>query len=275
MKEFKLGDLLIVPKNPKFRHFYILEVIGDYYYDYEKRDGNDDFRHVIPVKIIKSAYYNSDNCTRIISNKFRAYQSPVNRVMDKAFIDSIEEIIASDLEYNKDVSNFEALDVWNDEKFESLAEHLLEQINNWSPRKLEEIIKVLFEENGFECIGNNIYDKKGGDIDLLFNFPKNQLWNDLISLDITDVEYNRPKLAVQVKNKRGNDVNIKEGIDQLIKMKDKDNIKASYNILLNTTREVDIESKEYAKENDILVVHGKEFAKILTKYGLGITEFEN
>lgn len=274
MKDFEPGDLIIVPKTPKPRHFFILEVTGKYVYDYSEKE-IDDFRHVIPVKILKTVSYDSCNESKIISASFRGYQSPVNRI-DKenkeGLIKAIEATKNNPNSLEKDVSNFEALDMWNNDMFGELANNLLETINSWTPKDLEDIVNEIFENNGFTNIGSHIYNCQGGDIDLLFELPKSDLLYEFFLLDKTKsyVEYKSPTLAVQVKNKTGIDEHAIEGIEQLKKM----NESATFCMLLTTSKIIDDKTDEYAKENKISIIYGLDFAKLLIKYGLGLTKLD-
>lgn len=274
MLNFKPGDIVIIPKAPIFYHFYILEVTGKYIYDYSARK-IDDFRHIIPVKILKKVAYDSVHESKLISARFGSYRYPVNRINkensnNKELIEAINEIIETDIDLEKNIDHFKALDMWNNPKFTELAKSLLSKITSWKPNDLEAVVNDIFEHNGFTLLEKNKYDGEGGDIDLLFQLPISSLWDEIYYLDITHSENEYPTLAVQVKNKKEVDYNARAGVEQLVKMKNGGY--ASFYMLLTTSEKIDEDTIKYAKKNNIVIIHGIDFAKLLVKYGLGLTK---
>lgn len=75
---------------------------------------------------------------------------------------------------------------------------------------------------------------------------------------------------MQVKNKKEVDYNARAGVEQLVKMKNGGY--ASFYMLLTTSEKIDEDTIKYAKKNNIVIIHGIDFAKLLVKYGLGLTK---
>lgn len=276
MTEMNVGDIIIIPKLNIFSEdgwtsFTIARCTGSYQFD-PILDNFQDFGHIIPIELIASYTYAHNSFSRIISGKFKAYQRPVNHVYNDNFISAVQSLIQEynddpNSVYRTDLSPIESLSAPTSSEKMAYLNKIVEQINLWQPNQLEKIIEELFVMNGFEKKANNRYDKKGGDIDLVFApYPKNSLMHHIYA---TSGSLDMQELRVQAKNKSGQDTNDLEGVYQLAQM---DGHESSINILINTTINFSDEAKEEAAKKSILLINGTEFASLLVKFGLDILE---
>lgn len=275
MTEINIGDLVIVPKvslNEAFvcRSFTILRCTGTY--GFEVLNGTDDFGHYIEVEDVLSCSYDLNELSYVISGKFIAYQSPLNRVKNNSFIEAVDKLIE--------------LKITEPERFEKESEtslakvasatvearqvylsNIVNVIQNWPNKKLEIIIQELFAKNGYVKTDNNWYDGEGGDVDIAFKcFAENTLMENIYSLcDDTEM----PEIFIQAKKKTGTDNNDINGIMQLLKMAQKVSNKPIL-IVINLTSDFTNDAKRLAKDEGVILINGIMFASLLVRYGIDI-----
>lgn len=275
MLEMQPGDRIVIPKvdlrgTGVWRSFAIA-ICGEGGYRFspiESRDGGLDFGHIVPVRPVTSFSYSHNASSLSVSAKFKAYRSPVNRVYDERFASAVEQLLR---EYEadpasarrEDQTGMEALSVPIAAAKRAYLECVVEQLRSWQPYQLEKVIEELFVKNGYVKLGSNCYDRRGGDIDLVFGaFPPNSLTADIFELSETG---SMPEIRVQAKKKRGADPWDIQGIRQLTAM---DGHQSAVNILISTSSEFSPEAKEEAARQDVSLISGLEFAALLVKYGL-------
>lgn len=272
MRQMQLGDILVIPKvsikrEDGWRYFTIARCTGAY--DFRPLECND-FGHIIPVETVASFSYDHP-IARAVTGKFRCYQSPVNRVWNEEWIESINLLLR---EYeddpagceNETVSSLAALSTAAREKTDAYLDALIGIINSWSPSQLEHIIEDLFARNGYEKIGNNHYNRTGGDIDLIFSaYPADTLMGSVTSIG-GDIPL--PEIRVQAKNKRGQDRNDIKGVNQLLEMPGKEN---AINILINTAPDFSDDARQAAEKN-VILINGRQFASLLLKFGMDLVD---
>jgi len=272
IREMNEGDLIVIPKmsaddQNHWSYFTIAERTADPYY-FQPVDN--DFGHIVPVRPIVSFSYNHNDKSRIVSAKFKAYQRPINRVYSSEFCDAVDALVNEfhnnpDSCQSVDRTSLAALAMSALNGKNAYLEQLVSQINHWQPSHLEKIIEELFVKNGYIKRGNNRYDRKGGDVDLVFEaFVPNTFMADIFSFSNNA---HMPEIRIQAKNKTGIDDGDIEGVEQLIKMEGHE---AAINILINTTREFSERAKSLAAEKGIILINGMEFASLLVKYGLDV-----
>lgn len=277
MLEMRVGDIIVVPKinmnengNNDAYFFTVFKVTETYKFNpiqVPVWDNFKEFGHIIGVEKFASFSYSLDEFTRIISAKFKGYQSAVNRVYSEAFTNALDELMTRQ-NNNPRYSNEEdklTLDVLASSVSPARNEVLraiLKNINAWKPEHLEEVIIHLFEKNGFIVDRTHKYNKKGGDIDISFTLKSSYSLIGDIALSVSD---RFSEVRVQAKNKSEHDSNDREGISQLLKSEGHEN---AINILINTTLQFTDEAKEEAAINGVTLISGLEFADLLLKYGL-------
>ena len=274
MRRMEKDDIIVIPKISKedesgYRVFSIVRCNENPYSFEPLSNQGGDFGHIISVTPIVSCYYDCDSDTRTISAKFTSYQSAVNNVYNEDFIEAVNRIISNSNTINYGIisTSISSIAVPTSKPFKTYLGEILNIINSWSPNHLEGIITELFTKNGFFKTRNNYYDKAGGDIDIVFNYRSdNLLLSDILSFANT---VDAPEIRVQAKKKSGRDENDKEGIQQLLLMKDD---KPSINIVVNTAEEFSDEARELANKNQVILINGYQFAALLVKYGIDITE---
>lgn len=281
MENIQKGDIIIVPKltlddnKDWWNNFTILECAEGYSFDpINNVSGDKDFGHIIGVNIICSCNYEYNDSSRTVSGKFKAYQRCVNNAYDvnfkNAVISLINEYRGNDNKFLD--TNMTALGALNNPNGESselkvkYLESVVETINNWMPNQLEKVITQLFEQNGYVKTANNRYDKKGGDIDIVFDaFIPGTFISDVCGIDGDKCKM---EIRVQAKNKKGKDINDQEGVSQLLIMEGNER---AVNILINTTTEFTEDAKALADKN-VILINGKQFAALLVKYGLDVLD---
>lgn len=258
MLEIKEGDILIIPKTPEYNKFTICRASGEYTFCKPDSFDIDDFYHVIPIDInsIREFSYHADEDCEIIHAKLRGYQSPVNNVWNKAVINAAETLVFT-------CSNIEDQSV--EELVKGIKEDILkktalERFRNLGNRGAENIVRLIFENMGYEYIRRNSYDKKGGDADLIF---ADNSFGELADISLNGSEISG-EIFVQVKNKVGTDSNDVEGVKQLIKRAEDEN--AAIKILISSANNFTQECKEMANKNNVLLIDGNGFLNLIFRY---------
>ena len=250
-------DILIIPKQPDNQHFLVTEISEQYSFDDNNISSRgllgDDFRHTIAIdpKSISQIGYHSTSDTLLARKKMRAYGSAVNNAWDEQFIGAINNILDSN---NNDFKNIKLVDIVAD-SITQISKSGVDLLRKMKPTDLENIVKAIFDNAGYTFEGNNFYDKKGGDIDLLFT-------HRLPILDSISSESNSLRINIQVKQKDGMDTNDTEGIYQLTNMTNPSDI----NILISTVDEFSIECQRLAEEEGIFLINGEQLSRLAFKY---------
>lgn len=258
MLEIKAGDILIIPKTPDYTKFTICKASGEYKFTEPCGFDKDDYCHTIPLdtnSIREFSYHANEKC-KIIHAKLRAYQSPINRVWTENVIEAAEGLI-------RDCSNICEQSTENivkeikDDIFKTTA---INRFRNLGNREIEKIVKLIFENMGYEFIGSNSYDKEGGDADLIF---ADNSFGELMDAGLNGTEI-PGKIFVQVKNKYGTDDSDIEGVKQLIKRAEDEN--AAIKILISTADDFTQKCKVLANRNYILLIDGRGLLNLIFKY---------
>lgn len=275
MKEIKKGDFIIIPKVSVVQDgvcdSFTLAVC-DKEYSFAVLEDKNDFGHIIGIKEAFSCCYKYDHNSSIIAKSFRSYQSSLNNVWDEKVTRAVTELIE---QHKKQPRNFEEnndlITIVSNATRNERQQYLRcvkEKIRDLKAHDLENIIAQLFEKNGYHKLRANWYDKEGGDIDIVFEtFGGTSLMGNIY--DISDLP--TPRILVQAKNKKLVDADAVDGVNQLIKM-DQDQIeeKNAIKILINLTDEFPPEVIELARNNDIILLDGMQFASLLVRYGIDV-----
>lgn len=270
INEISEGDYIIVPKLSKVhsevgRYFTILRCSGDYYFS--PLQPFNDFGHVIPVEVVGSYAYDRDISTEAVNAKFGGYQSPVNRSYDKKFKQAIENLIASGdgtETTEDDYSPMYSISAPVLEEKGAYLQKVVDMVCELPALRFEKLICELFEKNGYQVQDRNKYDGKGADIDIVFGcFENSSLMASIMSYSMVS----QPEIRVQAKKKTGIDYNDIEGVNQLIASGDE---VTAINILINMTEKFSDEAVRKAKENNVVLINGRQFAALLVRYGLDI-----
>ena len=255
MTEIKQGDYIIIPKistKEEFvcRSFIIAKCKKEYQFGELKKIN--DFGHYLGVEVLFSCRYDMDIDSQLISSKFRAYQSPLNRVKVEDFENAVDRLInkhkeTPDMFDNECPDLISMIDIGTREKREGYLKHIVDALRNLNNHKFEDIIAELFEKNGYLVVGNNKYDGDGGDIDIIFEaYNRNTLMHNIYLDDIN-------------------------GVKQLIKMRDDEVIeKNSIYILISLVDYFTEDTKIEAKKNGIILINGITFASLLVRHGIEV-----
>ncbi len=258
MLDIKSGDILIIPKTPDYTKFTICRASGEYTFCEPFGYNKDDYYHTIPIdtdSIREFSYHANEKC-KIIHAKLRSYQSPINRVWLENVIEAAESVVSA----CSDICEKPTENVVKEIKYDIFRNSAIDRFRNLGNRETEKIVKLIFENMGYEFIGSNSYDREGGDADLIF---ADNFFGELMDCGVNSSDISG-KVFIQVKNKDGMDYNDIEGVEQLIKRTQNEN--AAAKILISTTDKFTQKCKDLANKNNILLIDGNGFLKLVFKY---------
>lgn len=268
MLEMKEGDIILIPKFPKWNMFSLYRVTGKYYFELEKE--YEDYGHCIPEEIATTYPYEIDKCftyngneaTKIIHSKLRGYQTSINSVYNEEIIKAIESLLQ--IKSIKEVSLITEILRNIFEKNIKNMENLNKEIFSVRPNDVEEIVEDIFKKQGYLVESNNSYDRKGGDSDRTFIKP-------LPILSEVNDEIGSCRVYVQIKKKDG-EYDEDEGIKQLEKIvatkeniEGKDNKFNNFYKVLVCTGEFSSRIKELAQEKNIILIDGIQLIRMCLK----------
>ncbi|MEK0337540.1 MAG: restriction endonuclease [Nitrosopumilus sp.] len=254
MLEIKEGDLVVIPKSLNNYTLTICSVVGEYSFDFDSHTFWDDFRHTIKISNPRSYKYDSSIESKMISAKFKAYQSPVNNVRNPETQNKILELYRGESS-----SESKTITQITEEIVGKALRRIADQLLELNPTDFENIIAECLTARGYEILGMRHYDKNGADVDIIASY----------SLPFfSDATDHFPTLLIQVKKKRGTDWNDEEGVNQLIKSTT--DYPHSIKILVNTTDKISDAASRKAKENDIHIISGLKIFDLILK-----TELKN
>ena len=245
------GDIVVIPKMPSYDKFVITVVDKGYEFDYkpvEKREEKG-YRHLVQVDKtnIKIFSYSSSLEARTILKKMRAYQSAVNSVWDKDFINAVDKL----LQKEGDTSIKDTTELFREIKAPILKE-LLNNLRKLRWSDLENLVTRIFEKAGYNLYGTHQYDRKGGDADIIFT---------RIMPLISDYEGIDLKIYIQVKQKYEIDQEDIYGVEQLIKISEGD--VSSIKVLASTADDFTDKCKIHAKEYNVILIPGEKLADMI------------
>jgi predicted Mrr-cat superfamily restriction endonuclease len=119
------GDLIVLPKMPKDRHWMIVEVIGEYRYDLRRDLG--DYGHVLPVKI---RVHDISNANRAVSAGLQRTMRTQSRLWNiDALADDVGRLLdeSSEIELSRADSSLERLEDVMEETIAFMREQLLKR----------------------------------------------------------------------------------------------------------------------------------------------------
>lgn len=283
LKKIAVGDYIVVPKlslddgfDEPCRCFTLLQCVQEYSFnvlDGDTENGHfSDFGHIIGVKTVFSCSYDRDADSMTVAKSFRAYQSAVNNVWNATLTERIGKLIESNennkivsSEYAKSLIFAIAQDVYP--KYNELLINIIDSISNLSPHKFEDLIVELFEKNGYITLQKNDFDRMGGDIDILMTYDQKSLLGNIFSMS-KDIE--SPNINIQAKKKPGTDFEDKIAVEQLLKRAETKSRKGinDINIVIDLTSAFQECTEKLAKENNVILINGLQFASLLIQYGI-------
>lgn len=258
MHDIKSGDILIIPQTPDYTKFTICRASGEYTFCEPFGYNKDDYYHTIPIDVdsIREFSYHANEKCKIIHAKLRSYQSPINRVLLENVIEAAESVVSA----CSDICEQKTENIVKEIKDDIFKTSAISRFRNLGNRETEKIVKLIFENMGYEFICSNSYDKEGGDADLIF---ADNSFGELMDAGLNGTEI-PGKIFIQVKNKYGTDESDIEGVKQLIKRAEDEN--AAIKILISTADDFTQECKDLANRNYILLIDGRGFLNLILKY---------
>lgn len=266
MLQIKHGDTIVIPKQPDHHHFLIVKAkqnpnLEGCYEFMKPLQHTDDYRHVVHIdhEDIQVVHYDSLQTPLVIKRLLKsiAYSSPVNFVKKKDFKEAVEKVFSS-VEKSSLVEAHPVqtkLQIFEDQ----LYREWVKTVRDLTPSDFEKLVKKYMQDNGFEILKSNSYDRKGGDIDLL------------CSKEIQIETPFEPKsipltYCIQIK-KHANYTNAK-GVDQLNLMAENLNLEDTaivQKILISLADGFTEECVNLAGESNVLLLNGVEFAQLYFK----------
>lgn len=261
MLEIKAGDIIIIPKTPDSMRFTICRAAGSYVFQQPQGYAKDDFYHMIPIDLetVRIFDYHANEDCENIRAKMRAYQAPVNRVWNKLMRDISEKLITEPDIQSAGTSILNIVGEIMEDCYEDID--TLQRIRNLGNRNTEKIVQEIFKKLGYEMIGKNSFDGKGGDADLIY--VSNSV-SEFFEVSANSTKIEPQKVYVQIKNKRGEDNNDTAGIEQLCRRTSED--LSSVKILISTADKFTLNCQEDARKNNVLLIDGKGLLKLIFKY---------
>lgn len=246
MIKIKMDDLIVVPKTIDSNVLTICQAKTGYFFDETSDTHWGDFRHCIEVENVRHYRYSSSEEAVRLSAKFRAYQSAINNVWHTNSRDAIDLLFAnpSSLESKSESEVVRELLV-------NVANELSDKLLDIPPQKFEKIFASSLENSGYRIIGGKRYDGKGADVDIIATSP----------LPFFDQVIEPLTILIQIKKKKDKDWDDMEGVDQLVKYSY--GVEGAKKILINTTNEISQKAKEYARANDVQILHGGQIIEFI------------
>ncbi|MBC9785336.1 hypothetical protein H1S01_12535 [Heliobacterium chlorum] len=171
LRDFKDGDLLVVPHLPEHGRVSIFVVDGDFptCYDYLPNDQT----HLNHRIKIKNAFGLDENISVYHSDltawygKLQWMRLPIFPI--EQYTSEFEKIIGALTQNPQTDFPASSLEQFLEKEYKRILEELKKSLNLMNPSlssiSFENICKDLLEFNGYTIIGRNKYDGKGGDID--------------------------------------------------------------------------------------------------------------
>ncbi len=252
MLELEEGDLVVIPKVPEDDQFSLARVTGKYVFDFEtdpKGGDGDDFRHMIPIDpdSLRRFHYRAAPQTFVISNLFvkANHRYPVTFSHEAHVIKSAIELLddGQDLLDGKDSKTL--VEAALDDALKQAAVAMKEAVAQWNGRQFEAAVKQVFESQGYRQQPYRQWNKQGGDADMVFAPPET-----IYSLFMPG------EVIVQVKWKQGKDRDDLDGVEQLEKWNESENLSAR-KFLISSGDDFTDECKKKAEEKDITLIGGR------------------
>lgn len=260
--EIKDGDLIVIPKCKNKDQFALAMAKAKKGKTYHCDDGimslygGMDFIHYITINPEKLRVFNykSINVPNIIERLLKciAYSRRISRVKNNDFKEALEKCWEMEAS-QEDLEPSETIEIIN-AQIAPVIESTYKVINNLCPNVFEKIVRDVLIDNGLTIEETNIYDKEGGDIDIIASK----------SIDLLEYEEHY-EVLLQVKNKVGSDKNDIKGIEQLLQQAKSLNKEDCKKIYINMVKDFTDKTKEKAEKEGILLINGIEFTKLYLK----------
>ncbi len=244
MLELNKGDIVVVPKMPKWNEFTIARVSGRYSFD--MTTGKEDFGHIVPVDpdSIRTFHYQADNEAFLVSSVF----ARTNHRAAVSWCYNPDQIEAACKLLNQESSSTakpmkEMFQVAVNNAFREAAVKLQDMVKNWNGDRFEKAVKQAFEDQGYKFEQSRRYNREGGDIDMLFSPPRSRAL------------FEPSAIAVQVKWKQGEDQNDEEAIQQVIQWAESQNSDARKYVISSASSFTEDAHKK-AEDQDVTLICG-------------------
>lgn len=261
MCHLRKGDIVVIPKLPKWGQFSIARVTGEYYFaDHDEQDVRADFGHVIPVDADSVRIFNrhaNDDAYLVWGLFSRAnHRYPVTFAYAESHIKAAAELLRQE-SATAARSEDELIQTALDNALEHAAKAMLEKTRDWNWDKLEKAVRVAFESRGFKIVpGYRRHDGKGADVDLVVS-PQTSFVHS---------QFMPEEIAVQVKWNQGIHGDDVKAVDQLIKWNEST---VAQKFVISTADEFTPKCRKKAEDNDVVLIGGLDAAYFL----MGVPNF--
>lgn len=257
IRQFTKGDWLVVPQMPEDGKVSIHVVAQDYpaCYDYIVDDDTDQ-NHRITISesfgmsgevsvqtLMLSRWYAKLRWMRLPVLPIPQFSALFREVVTELTNDSAVRLDKSELaDYLGKLKNV---------LLDKIASELSTINPSGSAVSFESVCEQLIRSAGYEIAGNNIYDGQGGDVDRRCIRRRSE---------VSPFEIGETVMLVQIKKHQG--VTSEAGIEQLLKMLEKEN-DATEGCVMTLAKNFSPEAEETAKRNDIALLRGDEICELL------------
>ncbi len=254
MLDMKKGDLIFIPKAPKYGYFTIAEVEESESYRFEVASGQNDFGHIIPVKNLRvvANWYNQDSQTIYELFKSAYFRSPVTQVQDYntgRVLCAAKRLLNEENADTPQAPSTIRKHRYNESRKQA-AESLIKYVNDeWGHDQFEAAVGEAFERKGYELLRSRS-TRNGGDADHVFSLPMPGFDEGLLECT--------PLLIVQVKQKTGTDYDDVRGVTQLVNWKADEGQEVLYKVLFTSAESFTEDCKRIAEANDVILICGTE-----------------
>lgn len=256
IRGFNDNDIIIVPHIPENLKFSILVVDGDFENSYEYND-SDEF-HLNHTIRIKESYGLDGNLSMYNSliapwkgklQWMRLPVLPINKYKQEfqQLLNNLRE--DHNAEFGKSTLEEHLENIQND-TLVFLSNKLQELNPSGGEINFESVCEYILKHNGYEITRRNMYDGKGGDVDLVCVKER---------ADISPFEQGEETLYVQIKKHKG--TTDKKGVEQLLNMME--NNSSSNGCVISLAEDFSEGAVEIAEENAIVLINGKDISELL------------
>lgn len=255
IKAFRNGDLLVVPHLPEENKVSIHVVDGDFPNCYEYEDGDTTCQnHRIKIRESHGLDGNLSIDNHVLAawrGKLPWMRLPILQI--PSYENHFQKILVA-LKENPHVRyDKSSLEDFLSSTRERVVAFIQEELNKVAPSKtaisFEAICEYLLKADGYSIEGRNSFDGQGGDLDLRCRRLRRSL---------SPFEPGETILFAQVKKHKG--TSDQQGVDQVVKMMARN--PGAEGCVMSLADHFSEEAKKLAEANGVLLINGKEIARL-------------
>ena|SRR5579859_2069254 len=258
IRQFRDGDLLVVPNLPEDQKVSVVLVDGDFPQCYEWKRDETHLNHRIRLK--KKSYGLEGNISiyNVILTgwyaKLQWLRLPVLPIPDHQA--AFERLISEIEKEPKAIFAESKLDEYLGQMLKDIMDDLVQKLRKINPASgpisFEAVCERLVRAAGYDVIGKHGYDKQGGDFDLRCSRSRTS---------VSPFESGDVNLYIQAKKYEGTTDEL--AVQQLLKMMKND--QTAEGCVMSLGDDYSSKASELAKQNDIVLMNGRDICQLLLK----------